>query len=67
MKTREEIIRDAFCSSKTRTMLEVIQEVYEQAFANGFKQGNDNAKEVMEFEKKKTLLQINNKIREYND
>lgn len=48
-------------------MLEVIQEVYEQAFANGFKQGNDNAKEVMEFEKKKTLLQINNKIREYND
>ena len=54
MKTKEEIIRDAFCSSKTKTMLEVIQEVYERAFANGFKQGNDNAREAIEFEKKKS-------------
>lgn len=58
MKIKEEAITDGFYDLiySTKTIKEVLCEVYEYGFANGFKQGNDNAKEVMEFEKKKTLL-----------
>ena len=58
MKIKEEAITDGFYDLiySTKTIKEVLSEVYEYGFANGFKQGNDNAKEVMEFEKKKTLL-----------
>ena len=38
----------------TKTVTEVLEEVYEHGLANGFKQGNDNAREVAEFEKKKS-------------
>ncbi len=39
-----------------KTITEVLNEVYELGFANGFKQGNDNAKEVAEFEERKKKL-----------
>lgn len=58
MKQKEELIREAFYDImySTKTVNEVLEEVYEQAFANGFKQGNDNAREVIEFENKKSDL-----------
>jgi len=56
MKTKEEIIREAYYDVmySTKTVTEVLEEVYEHGLANGFKQGNDNAREVAEFEKKKS-------------
>lgn len=59
MKTKEEIIREAYSDImySAKTPKEVLEEVYEYGFANGFKQGNDNAKEVADFEKKKEALQ----------
>ena len=55
MKTKEEAITDGFYDLmySTKTIKEVLGEVYECGFANGFKQGNDNAREVAELEKKK--------------
>ena len=55
MKTKEEIIREAYSDVmySTKTVKQVLEEVYEYSFANGFKQGNDNAREVAEFEKRK--------------
>ena len=55
MKTKEETLTDGFYDLmySTKTIKEVLGEVYEYGFANGFKQGNDNAKEVAEFEKRK--------------
>jgi hypothetical protein len=55
MKTKEEIIREAYSDVmySTKTVKQVLEEVYEYGFANGFKQGNDNAREVAEFEKRK--------------
>ena len=59
MKTKEEILKEAYLDImySAKTPKEVLEQVYEYAFANGFKQGNDNAKEVAEFEKKKEALQ----------
>lgn len=59
MKTKEETITDGFYDLmySTKTIKEILSEVYEYGFANGFKQGNDNAKEVADFEKKKEALQ----------
>lgn len=59
MKTKEEIVREAYSDImySTKTVKVVLDEVYEYGFANGFKAGNDNAKEVYDFEKKKELLQ----------
>ena len=59
MKTKEEIIREAYHTFMytTKTAEEVLDEVYEWGFANGFKAGNDNVREVADFEKKKELLQ----------
>ncbi len=56
MKMKEEAITDGFYDLmySTKTLKEVLSEVYEYGFANGFKQGNDNAKEVAEFEEKKS-------------
>ena len=53
MKTKEEALTDGFYDLmySTKTIKEVLGEVYEYGFANGFKQGNDNAREVAEFEK----------------
>ena len=59
MKTKEEIIREVYSDImySAKTPKEVLEEVYEYGFANGFKQGNDNAKEVADFEKKKKAFQ----------
>lgn len=56
MKTKEEAFTDGFYDLmySTKTIKEVLGEVYEYGFANGFKQGNDNAREVAEFEEKKS-------------
>ena len=53
-RKKEEAITDGFYDLmySTKTIKEVLSEVYECGFANGFKQGNDNAREVAEFEKK---------------
>ena len=58
MKTKEIIILEAYSDVmySTKTVKQVLEEVYEYGFANGFKQGNDNAREVAEFEKKKKEL-----------
>ena len=58
MKTKEEIIREAYYDVmySMKTVTEVLEEVYEYGFANGFKQGNDNAREAAEFEKKKEAI-----------
>ena len=58
MKQKEELIREAFYDImySTKTVNEVLEEVYEEAFSNGFKQGSDNAREAIEFEKKKSDL-----------
>ena len=55
MKMKEEAITDGFYDLmySAKTIKEVLSEVYEYGFANGFKQGNDNAREVAEFEEKK--------------
>lgn len=55
-KTKKEATTDGFYDLmySTKTINEVLSEVYEYGFANGFKQGNDNAREVAEFEKKKS-------------
>lgn len=60
---KEEAITDGFYDLmySTKTIKEVLNEVYEYGFANGFKQGNDNAKEVADFEKKKEALQKDGK------
>lgn len=60
MKTKEIIILEAYSDVmySTKTVKQVLEEVYEYGFANGFKQGNDNAREVAEFEKKKKELGI---------
>lgn len=44
MKTKEEIIREAYSDIlySTKTISEVLDEVYEYAYAIGVKQGNDN-------------------------
>ncbi len=44
MKTKKEIIREAFSDImySTKTINEVLDEVYEYGFADGFKKGNDN-------------------------
>ena len=59
MKTKEIILKEAFSEImySQKTIGEVLDEVYELAFANGFKQGNDNAREVIEFENKKKALE----------
>lgn len=56
---KEEAITDGYYDLiySTKTIKEVLNEVYEYGFANGFKQGNDNAKEVADFQKKKETLQ----------
>lgn len=44
MKTKKEIIREAYSDImySTKTITEVLDEVYEYGFANGLKEGNDN-------------------------
>lgn len=44
MKTKEEIIREAYSDIlySTKTIKEVLDEVYEYGFAHGLKEGNDN-------------------------
>ncbi len=56
MKTKEITILEAYhdIMYSTKTVKQVLEEVYEYGFANGFKQGNDNAREVAEFENRKT-------------
>lgn len=41
MKTKEELLREAFSDImySTKTIMMVLDEVYEYGFANGFKQG----------------------------
>lgn len=60
MKTKEIIILEAYhdIMYSTKTAKQVLEEVYEYGFANGFKQGNDNAREVAEFEKRKAELGV---------
>jgi hypothetical protein len=60
MKTKEIIILEAYhdIMYSTKTAKQVLEEVYEYGFANGFKQGNDNAHEVAEFEKRKAELGV---------
>lgn len=55
MKTKEIVIDEGYSDIlySQKTIGEVLNEVYECGFVNGFKQGNDNAKEVAEFEEKK--------------
>lgn len=55
MKYKETVINDGYSDImySQKTIKEVLNEVYEYGFANGFKQGNDNAKEVAEFENRK--------------
>ena len=55
MKTKEIILEEGYSDIlySQKTITEVLNEVYELGFANGFKQGNDNAKEVAEFEERK--------------
>lgn len=56
MKPKETLIKEAFADImySKKSVNEVLEEVYEEAFSNGFKQGNDNAKEVIDFENKKS-------------
>ena len=58
MKTKEIIIKEGYSDImySQKTITEVLNEVYELGFANGFKQGNGNAKEVAEFEERKKKL-----------
>lgn len=44
MKTKNEIIREAYADImySTKTITEVLEEVYEYAYAIGVKQGNEN-------------------------
>ena len=60
MKTKEIMILEAYhdIMYSTKTAKQVLEEVYEYGFANGFKQGNDNAREVAEFEKRKAELGV---------
>lgn len=60
MKTKEITILEAYhdIMYSTKTAKQVLEEVYEYGFANGFKQGNDNAREVAEFEKRKAELGV---------
>ena len=55
MKNKETILEEGFSDIiySQKTVWKVLEEVYEYGFANGFKQGNDNAREVAEFERKK--------------
>lgn len=55
MKTKEIVLLEGYSDImySQKTIKEVLNEVYELGFANGFKQGNDNAKEVAEFEERK--------------
>lgn len=66
MKTKEEILKEAYLDIMytTKNSKEILENVYEYGFANGFKQGNDNAREVADFEKKKKALQNLNMTRE---
>ena len=52
MKTKEIIILEAYNDIlySTKTIKHVLEEVYEYGFANGFKQGNNNAREVAKTE-----------------
>ena len=61
MKSKEIILEEAFSDImySQKTVGKVLEEVYEYGFANGFKQGNDNAREVAEFERKKEKMAEN--------
>ena len=64
MKTKEEILKEAYLDIMytTKNPKEILENVYEYGFANGFKQGNDNAREVADFEKKKQKEQKSNLV-----
>jgi hypothetical protein len=52
LKSKETILEKAFndIMYSSKIISKVLNEVYELGFANGFKQGNDNAKEVADFD-----------------
>ena len=54
-KTKEQALEEAYNDIlySTKTIGEVLNTLYETAFGNGFLQGNDNAKEMAEYQEKR--------------
>ena len=55
VKSKEETLEEAYNDIvySTKPVKEALETLYEQAYANGFLSGNENAKEVAEYRERK--------------